>query len=64
MDPVLGHLNSQERQPAALPELPNNQPHQPPKQSHAEDHTQQIEAASREDHPEEQAGAPQSRSSA
>ena len=27
-----------------------DQPHQPPKQSHAEDHTEQIEATSREDH--------------
>ena len=27
-----------------------NQPHQSPKQSHAEDHTEQIEATSREDH--------------
>ena len=31
-----GHHISQERQPAAVPELPNNQPHQSPKQSHAE----------------------------
>ena len=38
------------RQPAAVSELPNDQPHQPPKQSHAEDHTEQIEATSREDH--------------
>ena len=50
LDPVLGHHNSQGRQPAAVPELPNDQPHQPPKQSHAEDHTEQNEAASREDH--------------
>ena len=34
----------------AEPELPNNQPHQSPKQSHAEDHTGQIEATSGEDH--------------
>ena len=39
MDPVLSHHTSQERQPAAVPELPNNKPHQSPKQSHAEDHT-------------------------
>ena len=39
-------LLSQERQPAAVPELPNDQPHQSPKQSHAEDHAEQIEAAS------------------
>ena len=40
MDPVLSHHISQERQPAAVPELPNNKPHQSPKQSHAEDHTE------------------------
>ena len=50
MDPVLSHHTSQERQPAAVPELQNNKPHQSPKQSHAEDHTEQIEAASGEDH--------------
>ena len=50
MDPVLSHQTSQERQPAAVPELPNDQPDQPPKQSHAEDHTEQIEATSGEDH--------------
>ena len=31
MDPVLSHHTSQERQPAAVPELPNNKPHQSPK---------------------------------
>ena len=50
VDPVLGHHTSKERQPAAVPDLPISQPHQPPKQSHAEDHTEQIEAASGEDH--------------
>ena len=50
MDPVLSHHTSQERQPAAVPELPNNKPQQSPKQSHAEDHTEQIEATSGEDH--------------
>ena len=40
MDPVLNHHTSQERQPAAMPELPNNKPHQSPKQSHAEGHTE------------------------
>ena len=40
MDPVLSHHTSQERQPAAVPELPNSKPHQSPKQSHAEDHTE------------------------
>ena len=50
IDPVLSHHTSQERQPAAVPELPNNKPHQSAKQSHVEDHTEQIEATSREDH--------------
>ena len=50
MDPVIGHHISQERQPAAMLELPNDQPHQPPKQSQSEDCTEQIEAASAEDH--------------
>ena len=49
LDPVPRHHTSQEKQPAAVPELPNAQPHQPPKQSHAEDRTEQIEAASGED---------------
>ena len=39
LDPVLGH-HTQARQPAAVPDLPNDQPHQPPKQSHAEDRTE------------------------
>ena len=50
MDPVLSHHTFQERQPVAVPELPNNKPNQSPKQSHAEDHTEQIEATSGEDH--------------
>ena len=50
MDQVLSHHTSQEREPAALPELPSNKPHQSPKQSHAEDHTEQIEATSGEDY--------------
>ena len=37
MDQVLSHHSSQERQPEAMPELPNNQSHQIPMQSHAED---------------------------
>ena len=36
-------------QEAAVPELPNGQPHQSPKQSHAEGHTEQIEATNGED---------------
>ena len=50
MDPVLRHHTSQKRQPAAVPELLNNQSHQSSKQSHAEDHTEQIEAMNGEDH--------------
>ena len=34
---------------AAVPELPNDQPQQPSKQSHADDHTEQTEAASGKD---------------
>ena len=40
VDPVLSHHTSQERQSAAMPELANDQHHQPLKQSHAEDHTE------------------------
>ena len=47
---VLSHHTSQERQPAAVPALPNNLPHQSPKQSYAEDHTEQIEATSGKEH--------------
>ena len=50
VEPVLSHHTFQERQHAAVPELLYDQPHQPPKQSHAEDHTEQIEATSGEDH--------------
>ena len=50
VDPVLSHHPSQERQPAAVPELPNDKPHQPPKQSHVEDDTEQTEATGKEDH--------------
>ena len=46
MGPALSHHISQKRQPAAVPELPNNQPHQSSKQSH----TEQIEATRGEDH--------------
>ena len=48
--PVLSHHTTQERQPAAVPELPNNKPHQSSKQSHVEDHTERIEATSGADH--------------
>ena len=50
MDPVFSHHTSQERKPAAVPELPNDQPHQSPEQSQAEDHIEQTEATSGEDH--------------
>ena len=52
VDPVLGHPASQERQPAAVQELLNNQPHKSTNQSHAEDHSEQTEheAANGEDH--------------
>ena len=50
MDPVLSHHISQERQPAAVPELLNSKPHQSPKQSDAEGYTELIEATSGEDH--------------
>ena len=49
VNPVLSHHTSQERKPAVL-ELPNSKPHQSTKQRHAENHTEQIEATSREDH--------------
>ena len=41
---------SQERQATAVPGSLNHQPHQSVKQSNAEDHTEQIEGASGEDH--------------
>ena len=50
LDPVLSHHTSQERQPAAVQELPNDQHHQPPKQSHAENRTEQTEATIGENH--------------
>ena len=50
VDQELIHHTSQERQPAAVPELPNDRPHQSLKQSHAEDHTEEIEATSGEAH--------------
>ena len=50
MDPFLGHFTSKESLPAAVLELPNDQPHQPPKQSLAGDYTEQIEAAIGQDH--------------
>ena len=50
VDPVLGLHASLERQPAAVPELPNDQPHHPSKQSHCEDHTEKTETASGESH--------------
>ena len=49
-NPDLRHHTSLERQPAAVPELPKNKPHQSSKQSYTEDHTEQIETTSGEDH--------------
>ena len=56
VDPVLSYHTSQKRQPAAVPELPNDQLHQSPKQSHAEDYTEQIEVTREKSIAEEQAG--------
>ena len=42
MDSVLGHHTSNERQPATMPDLSNNQPCQPSQQSYVEDTTQQT----------------------
>ena len=50
MEQVLGHYTSQERQPAAMQELPKDQTNQVHKQSHAEDYIEQTEATSGEDH--------------
>ena len=50
VDPVLNHHTFQERQPATVPELPNDQPHQSPKQSHVEDRTEQVEDTGGEDY--------------
>ena len=50
IDQVLSHHTPYEMQPAAVPELPNNKPQQSPKQSHADDHSEQIAATSGEDH--------------
>ena len=47
VDPVCGHHTSLERKPAAVPELPSVHPHEILKQSHVEDHTEQIEATRR-----------------
>ena len=56
VDPVRGHHTSQERQLAAVLELPNDQPQQPTKESYAKDLTERIEAASEKIIAEEQAG--------
>ena len=63
VDPVPGHHTSQERQTAAVPELPNNKPHQSPKQSHAEDILNILKPQAENIIAEEQEGVPQSRSS-
>ena len=56
VDPVLGHHTSQERQPAAMLQLLDDKPHQPSRQSCAEDCTEQIEAVKQKITAEEQAG--------
>ena len=70
MDPVYSNHTSEERQPAAVSELPNDQPHHSPMQSHAEEHAEQIETTSGRKRSSlkhrqalEQEGAPQIRSS-
>ena len=51
VNPVLVITVSEKgNQPATVPELPNNQPHQPLKQGHAGDHTGQVEGTGGEDH--------------
>ena len=55
MDPVLSHHTAKEKQPAVVQELPNNQPHQSPKQSHAEDQTEQLKPQAKKIIAEEQA---------
>ena len=46
---VISHYTFQDKQLAAMPEKPNDQSHQPSKQSRVEGHIEQTEAASRED---------------
>ena len=53
---VLSHHTSLERQPSAVSELSKDQPPQPPKQSHSEDHTEQNEAKAEKIIAEEQTG--------
>ena len=56
MDPVLSHHTFQERQLAAVPELPNDQLHQSPKQSHGEDILNKLKPQAEKFIAEEQAG--------
>ena len=56
MDLVLSHHTSQESNLQQCQNYRNDQPNQSPKRSHAEDHTEQIEATSGEIITEEQAG--------
>ena len=66
-DLALSHYASQERQPAAVPELPTDQPHQPPKscwRSYWTDWSRrQRRSLLKNRQASEQEGAPQSRSS-
>ena len=54
LDPVPDQITFQARQPAPPPGLLNDQSHQPSKQSHGKDHTEQLEAASGQGTAEEQ----------
>ena len=56
MDSVLGHHTPEERQPATIPELSHNQPHEPSQQSYVEDSTQQTSPTGRKDPHQEQPG--------
>ena len=50
MDKVTSDSAAKERKPATVPKLPHHQPHQPPKQSNAENHPEQTQTPSRKYH--------------
>ena len=56
MDPVLSYHTSQEWLPAAVPELPNNQPHQSPKKAMFETMLNRLKPKAEKIIAEEQAG--------
>ena len=64
VDPVLSHYISQERQPAAVPEQPNDQLHQSPKQVMLKIKLNKLKRRSslKNRHASKQEGAPKSRS--